>query len=84
MEDKTPAIIKWLTPLDVLKYSQFTIDWVGRMLDDYNLMAQEGNAPPDSEITEAIKYEAENILQVINPRLPDADFFKQVIKQAGP
>lgn len=83
MTDKTPAIIKWLTSLDVLKYSQFTIDWVERILDNYNVMAEEGNAPPDNEITEAIKYEAQNILQVINLRLLDATFFKQVLRHEG-
>lgn len=83
MTDTTPAIIKWLQKQDVLKYSQFTIDWVEATLDRHIMMADEGAMPPENEVNGAIKYEVENILQVLNPGLPDGDFFKQVLARVS-
>ena len=83
MADKVPAIIKWLRGQDVLGYSQFTIDWVQDTISRYDQMAQENELPTDDEANGGIKYQVENILQVLNPRLLDADFFKQVLEQVN-
>lgn len=77
-----PDIVKWLQSQDVLGYSQFTIDWVEGTTGDYEMMAEEGTLPDDNEVYGAIKYEVENILQVLNPRLLDAEFFKRVLEEA--
>ena len=83
MTDTTPAIIKWLQKQDVLSYSQFTIDWLESTLDRHIMMAENGAMPPDNEVNGAIKYEADNILRVLNPGLPDVAFFERVRWQAG-
>lgn len=77
------AIIKWLQSQDVLKYSQFTIDWVEDTIDRYQQMEEENVLPTEDDANAGIKYQVENILQVLNPRLLDAEFFKQVLKQVS-
>lgn len=79
-----PAIIEWLNSQDVLGYSQFTIDWVEGTTGDYEMMmAEEGTLPDDNEVYGAIRYEVENILQVLNPRLLDVEFFKRALAEVS-
>jgi len=77
------AIIKWLQSQDVLVYSQFTIDWVEDITDRYQEMEEQNELPDEDIANGAIKYQAENILEVLNPRLPDVEFFKQILKQVS-
>lgn len=81
MADKVPAIIKWLKSQDVLGYSPFTIDWVQNTIWECEEAVLKGTS--SETINEAVKRKVENILQVLNPHLLDAGFFKQVLKQVS-
>lgn len=73
----TGGIAGWLAAWDTLNLSQFTIDWQEETIDEL----EEVDNPKDE--VGALRYEVENILQVLKPDLPDVEFFNEVLAYLG-
>lgn len=76
-----PKIILWLMKQEPLHCSQFTLDWLEKTVDRYQLIfdGEVSFMLSDSDVNAAVRYEVENILNIMQSHLLDADFFNQVL-----
>jgi hypothetical protein len=69
---------------DTLEWSQFTIDWIERKIDDWDERERTRNLSDDATIAGAIHYEADNVLAIMRIDLKDRDFFERLRLLADP
>jgi uncharacterized protein YecA (UPF0149 family) len=69
---------------DTLEWSQFTIDWIERKIDDWDERERMRNLSDDATIAGAIHYEADNILAIMRIDVKDRDFFERLRLLADP
>lgn len=78
-----PNIILWLMKQEPLHCSQFTLDWLELTIEKYQFMQEDEVLPSETDTNGAMKYEAENILAILKPGLPDVEFFNQILTQVA-
>lgn len=78
-----PPVVEWMRDIDPIKYSQFTIDWIEGVVDDYQIMYENNVLPPLNECHQAIIYDCANVTEIMRPDLLDVAFFKEVVRRCG-
>ena len=76
MSVKYEEIIGWLEKVDVIEegYSQFTIDWIeGETANgDFSPV---NSGVSEEDLLESLRYEVDNVLQIMRIELPDMKLF---------
>lgn len=78
---RIPAVIEWIRGVDLITFSQFTIDWVEIILEGYDEMDTSDVMPLQVECLESLEYDVQNILAIMRSDLPDVEFFKEVLRR---
>lgn len=73
--------VKYLSDQALVDLSQFTIDWVETTVSNYHQQIEFMETVQPNEYFSSLKYEIENILQIMKEDLTDVLWFKLILER---